>query len=200
MMFLSLFFFFSHYVCDGSPGTCSWLPVRWCPHWLLCWPQKRSQHRTEWPSLCWQLVNMHGNPYFCLLMYICTPASHVSLPFRWSGFLLCAIAMLLVIFPMFAFPKKLPPRHKKWKKKKMGSPDVSSDDDMMKEKSSSKGQNVSSSMGFGKDIKGEEVIIWAVFHLWSPKCYKYFIKRSCELLMDKWSISQSIAETSHFIQ
>uniref|UniRef100_H3BW13 Solute carrier organic anion transporter family member n=1 Tax=Tetraodon nigroviridis TaxID=99883 RepID=H3BW13_TETNG len=30
----------------------------------------------------------------------------------WSGFLLCSIAMLLVIFPMFAFPKKLPPRHK----------------------------------------------------------------------------------------
>ncbi|KAK2859439.1 hypothetical protein Q5P01_004059 [Channa striata] len=72
----------------------------------------------------------------------------------WSGFLLCAIAMLLVIFPMFAFPKKLPPRHKKRKKKKIGSPDdASSDDDMMKEKSSSKSQNVSSSMGFGKDIK-----------------------------------------------
>ncbi|GLD54798.1 solute carrier organic anion transporter family member 5A1 [Lates japonicus] len=72
----------------------------------------------------------------------------------WSGFLLCAVAMLLVIFPMFAFPKKLPPRHKKRKKKKMGSPgDVSSDDDVMKEKSGSKGQNVSSSMGFGKDIK-----------------------------------------------
>ncbi|XP_055363693.1 solute carrier organic anion transporter family member 5A1 isoform X2 [Betta splendens] len=73
----------------------------------------------------------------------------------WSGFLLCAIAMLLVIFPMFAFPKKLPPRHKKRrKKKKMGSPDdVSSDDDVMKEKSSGKSQNVSSSMGFGKDIK-----------------------------------------------
>lgn len=78
------------------------------------------------------------------------------LPLRWSGFLLCAIAMLLVIFPMFAFPKKLPPRHKKRKKKKISSPgDVSSDDDVMKEKSSSKSQNVSSSMGFGKDIKGE---------------------------------------------
>ncbi|XP_041816867.1 solute carrier organic anion transporter family member 5A1 [Chelmon rostratus] len=72
----------------------------------------------------------------------------------WSGFLLCAAAMLLVIFPMFAFPKKLPPRHKKRKRKKIGSPgDVSSDDDVMKEKSGSKGQNVSSSMGFGKDIK-----------------------------------------------
>nr|CBN81921.1 Solute carrier organic anion transporter family member 5A1 [Dicentrarchus labrax] len=72
----------------------------------------------------------------------------------WSGFLLCSVAMLLVIFPMFAFPKKLPPRHKKRKKKKISSPgDVSSDDEMMKEKSSSKGQNVSSSMGFGKDIK-----------------------------------------------
>lgn len=78
---------------------------------------------------------------------------------RWSGFLLCSIAMLLVIFPMFAFPKKLPPRHKRRKAKKMGSPgDASSDDDVMKEKSCSKSQNVSSSMGFGKDIKGEKVI------------------------------------------
>ncbi|XP_057679810.1 solute carrier organic anion transporter family member 5A1 [Corythoichthys intestinalis] len=73
----------------------------------------------------------------------------------WSGFLLCAIAMLLVIFPMFAFPKKLPPRHKKRKKKAGSSPgNLSSDDeDVMKEKSGGKGQNVSSSMGFGKDIK-----------------------------------------------
>ncbi|KAA8580796.1 hypothetical protein FQN60_013754 [Etheostoma spectabile] len=72
----------------------------------------------------------------------------------WSGFLLCAVAMLLVIFPMFAFPKKLPPRHKKRKRKKIGSPcNQSSDDDVMKEKSSSKDQNVTSSMGFGKDIK-----------------------------------------------
>nr|XP_057916551.1 solute carrier organic anion transporter family member 5A1 [Doryrhamphus excisus]XP_057916552.1 solute carrier organic anion transporter family member 5A1 [Doryrhamphus excisus]XP_057916554.1 solute carrier organic anion transporter family member 5A1 [Doryrhamphus excisus]XP_057916555.1 solute carrier organic anion transporter family member 5A1 [Doryrhamphus excisus] len=68
----------------------------------------------------------------------------------WSGFLLCAIAMLLVIFPMFAFPKKLPPRQRKRKKKIGSSGDLSSDDDVMKEKS---GQNVSSSMGFGKDIK-----------------------------------------------
>ncbi|XP_060949928.1 solute carrier organic anion transporter family member 5A1 [Limanda limanda] len=72
----------------------------------------------------------------------------------WSGFLLCSVAMLLVIFPMFAFPKKLPPRHKKRKKKKISSPgDESSDDEMMKEKSSTKGQKVTSSMGFGKDIK-----------------------------------------------
>ncbi|XP_007253613.3 solute carrier organic anion transporter family member 5A1 [Astyanax mexicanus] len=71
----------------------------------------------------------------------------------WSGFLLCAIAMLLVIFPMFTFPKKLPPRHKKKKKKKIGTDDTSSDDDVVKEKSNSKGQTVTSSMGFGKDIK-----------------------------------------------
>lgn len=72
---------------------------------------------------------------------------------------MCSIAMLLVIFPMFAFPKKLPPRHKR-KAKKMGSPgDVSSDEDMMKEKSGGKSQNVSSSMGFGKDIKGEKLLI-----------------------------------------
>lgn len=68
--------------------------------------------------------------------------------------MLCAIAMLLVIFPMFAFPKKLPPRHKK-KKKKLGTDDdATSEDDVMKEKSNSKGQTVTSSMGFGKDIKG----------------------------------------------
>ncbi|XP_054893231.1 solute carrier organic anion transporter family member 5A1 [Poeciliopsis prolifica] len=73
----------------------------------------------------------------------------------WSGFLLCSIAMLLVIFPMFAFPKKLPPRHKRKKKKKMSSlDDASSDDDVKKEKSSSKDQNVSSSIGFVKDLKG----------------------------------------------
>nr|XP_005995937.2 PREDICTED: solute carrier organic anion transporter family member 5A1 [Latimeria chalumnae] len=75
----------------------------------------------------------------------------------WSGFLLCAIAMLLVIFPMFTFPKKLPPRQKKKKKKKkMGLDDHSSDDEVMKEKSSSQEQRdnrVGSSMGFGKDIK-----------------------------------------------
>ncbi|KAF5903580.1 solute carrier organic anion transporter family member 5A1, partial [Clarias magur] len=73
----------------------------------------------------------------------------------WSGFLLCAIAMLLVVFPMFAFPKKLPTRHKKKKKKKKLSNDgeATSEDDVMKEKSNSKGQTVTSSMGFGKDIK-----------------------------------------------
>uniref|UniRef100_A0A8C1HR40 Solute carrier organic anion transporter family member n=2 Tax=Cyprinus carpio TaxID=7962 RepID=A0A8C1HR40_CYPCA len=70
----------------------------------------------------------------------------------WSGFLLCAFAMLLVIVPMFTFPKKLPPRHKK-KKKKHGVDSTSNDDDVLKEKSNSKGQTVASSMGFGKDIK-----------------------------------------------
>uniref|UniRef100_A0A674I6T1 Solute carrier organic anion transporter family member n=1 Tax=Terrapene triunguis TaxID=2587831 RepID=A0A674I6T1_9SAUR len=58
----------------------------------------------------------------------------------WSGFLLCAIAMLLVIFPMFTFPKKLPPRQKKKKKKKISSDDISSDDDVMKEKTNNKRQ------------------------------------------------------------
>ncbi|XP_070988856.1 solute carrier organic anion transporter family member 5A1-like [Oncorhynchus clarkii lewisi] len=72
----------------------------------------------------------------------------------WSGFLLCSIAMLLVIFPMFAFPKKLPPRNKKKKKrKKITLDNVSSDDDITKEKADSKSQKVTSSMGFGKDIK-----------------------------------------------
>uniref|UniRef100_A0A3B3VFB8 Solute carrier organic anion transporter family member n=1 Tax=Poecilia latipinna TaxID=48699 RepID=A0A3B3VFB8_9TELE len=73
----------------------------------------------------------------------------------WSGFLLCAVAMLLVIFPMFTFPKKLPPRHKKKKRrKKLSLDDMSSDDDVLKEKSNnSKHQTVTSSLGFGKDIK-----------------------------------------------
>ncbi|NXC65662.1 SO5A1 protein, partial [Anhinga anhinga] len=75
----------------------------------------------------------------------------------WSGFLLCAIAMLLVIFPMFTFPKKLPPRQrKKKKKKKMNSDDVSSDDEVVKEKTNSKIQAdsaVPASMGFGKNVK-----------------------------------------------
>ncbi|GCB74039.1 solute carrier organic anion transporter family member 5A1 [Scyliorhinus torazame] len=71
----------------------------------------------------------------------------------WSGFLLCAIAMILVIVPMFTFPKKLPPRQKK--KKKMGTGD-SNNDEMMKEKCDSgehRKRTVTSSLGFGKDIK-----------------------------------------------
>ncbi|XP_077348972.1 solute carrier organic anion transporter family member 5A1 [Lithobates pipiens] len=75
----------------------------------------------------------------------------------WSGFLLCAMAMLLVIFPMFSFPKKLPPRQKKKKKKKKSnSYDVSSDDDVMKEKSSNKVKmdtGVGPSIGFGKNFR-----------------------------------------------
>ncbi|XP_038204299.1 solute carrier organic anion transporter family member 5A1 [Arvicola amphibius] len=72
----------------------------------------------------------------------------------WSGFLLCAIAMFLVIFPMFTFPKKLPPRHKKKKKKKF-SADVVSDDDVIKEKSNTNEQvnKKVSSMGFGKNVR-----------------------------------------------
>ncbi|XP_069846997.1 solute carrier organic anion transporter family member 5A1 [Dipodomys merriami] len=72
----------------------------------------------------------------------------------WSGFLLCAFAMFLVIFPMFTFPKKLPPRHKKKKKKKF-SVDVVSDDDVKKEKSNANEQvdKKVSSMGFGKNVR-----------------------------------------------
>ncbi|XP_049605864.1 solute carrier organic anion transporter family member 5A1 isoform X2 [Syngnathus scovelli] len=66
----------------------------------------------------------------------------------WSGFLLCAFATLLVIFPMFAFPKKLPPRHKKRRTKT-----DKDDDDVMKDKSGGKIHDVSSSMGFGKNIR-----------------------------------------------
>ncbi|XP_073535519.1 solute carrier organic anion transporter family member 5A1 isoform X2 [Phyllobates terribilis] len=76
----------------------------------------------------------------------------------WSGFLLCAMAMLLVIFPMFTFPKKLPPRQKKKKKKKKSnSYDVSSDDDVMKEKSSNivkADTAVGPSIGFGQNFRG----------------------------------------------
>ncbi|CAK6438768.1 unnamed protein product [Pipistrellus nathusii] len=72
----------------------------------------------------------------------------------WSGFLLCAVAMFLVIFPMFTFPKKLPPRHKKKKKKKCSDHAVS-DDDIVKEKSNNHelGDKKVSSMGFGKNIR-----------------------------------------------
>lgn len=92
-----------------------------------------------------------------LFHVMCLVSFHSCFPdIRWSGFLLCAIAMLLVIFPMFTFPKKLPPRHKK--KKKMNSDDVPSDDDVMKEKTSSKTEtdsSVSASMGFGENVKGK---------------------------------------------
>ncbi|XP_068840075.1 solute carrier organic anion transporter family member 5A1 isoform X2 [Capricornis sumatraensis] len=77
----------------------------------------------------------------------------------WSGFLLCAIAMFLVIFPMFTFPKKLPPRHKKKRKKKY-STDASGDDDVMKEKPDSCEQvdKKVSSIGFGKDVRGVIIV------------------------------------------
>ncbi|XP_023417470.1 solute carrier organic anion transporter family member 5A1 isoform X2 [Cavia porcellus] len=77
----------------------------------------------------------------------------------WSGFLLCAIAMFLVIFPMFTFPKKLPPRHKKKKKKKF-SVDAVSDDDVIKEKSNNSEQvdKRVSSMGFGKNVRGVIIV------------------------------------------
>ncbi|XP_061660730.1 solute carrier organic anion transporter family member 5A1 isoform X2 [Syngnathoides biaculeatus] len=71
----------------------------------------------------------------------------------WSGFLLCAVAVLLVIFPMFAFPKKLPLRRKKRKNAMLSSPGEGDDGVMMKEKSGGKSHDVSSSIGFGKDIK-----------------------------------------------
>nr|XP_048276310.1 solute carrier organic anion transporter family member 5A1 isoform X2 [Myodes glareolus] len=77
----------------------------------------------------------------------------------WSGFLLCAMAMFLVIFPMFTFPKKLPPRHKKKKKKKF-SADVVSDDDVIKEKSNMSEQvnKKLSSMGFGRNVRGVIIV------------------------------------------
>ncbi|XP_035965283.1 solute carrier organic anion transporter family member 5A1 [Halichoerus grypus] len=77
----------------------------------------------------------------------------------WSGFLLCAVAMFLVIFPMFTFPKKLPPRHKKKKKKKF-SADIVSDDDVMKEKSNNSEQvdRKVSSLGFGKNVRGVIIV------------------------------------------
>lgn len=107
---------------------------------------------------------------------------------------MCSIAMLLVIFPMFAFPKKLPPRHKRKKAKKMGSSgDISSDDDVMKEKSSSKIQNVSSSMGFGKDIKGEKLIIGIIVLCGVPSV------KDNELSVYKWTLIQSTTWISRFI-
>ncbi|XP_030219345.1 solute carrier organic anion transporter family member 5A1a [Gadus morhua] len=67
----------------------------------------------------------------------------------WSGFLLCSVAMLLVIFPMFSFPKKLPPRHKKKRKRvKVSLDELSGEEEVLK-----KSPPVSSAMGFGRDIK-----------------------------------------------
>ena len=98
---------------------------------------------------------MANNKNTLVFLYVDRCVSTVSRVSRWSGFLLCAVAMLLVIFPMFTFPKKLPPRHKKKKRrKKLSLDDLSSDDDVLKEKSNNKSQAVTSSMGFGKDIKG----------------------------------------------
>ncbi|XP_044279780.1 solute carrier organic anion transporter family member 5A1 [Varanus komodoensis] len=74
----------------------------------------------------------------------------------WIGFLLCATAMLLVILPMFTFPKKLPPRQKKKKKRKKMPCDVPTDDDIVKEKANSKSQvdqEVPASMGFGQNVR-----------------------------------------------
>lgn len=89
----------------------------------------------------------------------------ISQFFRWSGFLLCAIAMFLVIFPMFTFPKKLPPRHKK---KKKFSADVVSDDDIIKEKSNTSEQvnKKVSSMGFGKNVRGKVYLLREWMYAW----------------------------------
>ncbi|KAF7246102.1 Solute carrier organic anion transporter family member 5A1 [Varanus komodoensis] len=83
----------------------------------------------------------------------------------WIGFLLCATAMLLVILPMFTFPKKLPPRQKKKKKRKKMPCDVPTDDDIVKEKANSKSQvdqEVPASMGFGQNVRGYSPINFAV--------------------------------------
>jgi hypothetical protein len=95
-------------------------------------------------------------------------AIHISQSFRWSGFLLCAIAMFLVIFPMFTFPKKLPPRHKK---KKKFSVDVS-DDDVLKEKSNTSEQvdKKVSSMGFGKNVRGKVYLLNKCMHETLVQC------------------------------
>lgn len=201
--------FLSHHVCDGSLGSSSRLPPGRRPHRLLRRPQNCRQHWPEWPPLCRQLVKtpkrtQHNCPETLHTFAPClTQEANVwrkkrnkipAVLCRWSGFLLCSIAMLLVIFPMFAFPKKLPPRHKKRKAKKMGSPgDASSDDDVMKEKSCSKSQNVSSSMGFGKDIKGEKVIRGV-----SPLCRAPPVKIN-QLWVYKWTIIQSVSWISRFI-
>lgn len=110
----------------------------------------------------------HDKPIFMICSCSQTEAinaTHISQFFRWSGFLLCAIAMFLVIFPMFTFPKKLPPRHKKKKKKKF-SADVLSDDDVIKEKSNTSEQvnKKVSSMGFGKNVRGKVYLLSKFMH------------------------------------
>uniref|UniRef100_A0A8C4QHT3 Solute carrier organic anion transporter family member n=1 Tax=Eptatretus burgeri TaxID=7764 RepID=A0A8C4QHT3_EPTBU len=68
----------------------------------------------------------------------------------WGGFLACAAAMVLVIMPMFGFPKR-PPRHKLKEGQKNASIE---DNDHLKEKETvAEGSGISSSLDFGKDIR-----------------------------------------------
>ncbi|XP_032810548.2 solute carrier organic anion transporter family member 5A1-like [Petromyzon marinus] len=76
----------------------------------------------------------------------------------WSGFLMCAVAMSLVVAPMFSFPKKLPPRPHKKSKQGSDEPGSSapgkSEEDGLKQKCpNSEESSASSSVGFGKDIR-----------------------------------------------
>uniref|UniRef100_UPI00358F2A7B solute carrier organic anion transporter family member 5A1-like n=1 Tax=Myxine glutinosa TaxID=7769 RepID=UPI00358F2A7B len=70
----------------------------------------------------------------------------------WGGFLACAAAMVLVIVPMFGFPKS-PPRHKLKEGRKNANIE---DNDQLKEKEAVAEElesGISSSLGFGKDIR-----------------------------------------------
>lgn len=73
---------------------------------------------------------------------------------------------------MFAFPKKLPPRHKKKKKKKFSVDDVG-DDGVMKEKSNNSEQvdKKVSSMGFGKNVRGKVYLLNKYMHGTLNQCY-----------------------------
>lgn len=90
--------------------------------------------------------------------------------------------MFLVIFPMFTFPKKLPPRHKKKKKKKF-SADVAGDDDVIKEKSNTSEQanKKVSSMGFGKNVRGK-VSLFNKCMVFRPGLCRAWVKEVCMAL------------------
>ncbi|CAM9707938.1 unnamed protein product [Lampetra planeri] len=69
----------------------------------------------------------------------------------WGGFLLCSIAMLLVVVPMFAYPKRLPPRSSRNAK---GPPTSLTwpDDLQWRQQQQATGKRTST-MNFGEDMR-----------------------------------------------
>ena len=92
---------------------------------------------------------------------------------------------------MFTFPKKLPPRHKKKRKKKY-SPDVAGDDDVMKEKPNNceEVDKKVSSIGFGKDVRGKVYLLNKYVHGISDQCYSKCGPRPLLPTSSYWSVTE----------